>query len=52
MAQLVESWFICGGKFRVHAVKEVGRRKALIIELEHVDSGKSFTVRLDTCKSS
>jgi len=42
MAQLIESWFICGGRFRVHAVKDVGRRKARIIEVECIDSGVVF----------
>ena len=42
MAQLVVSWFICDGKFRVHAINAVGRRHARIIEIEEVDSGERF----------
>jgi hypothetical protein len=42
MAQLVVSWFICDGRFRVHAVNAVGRRSARIIEIEDVDSGERF----------
>jgi hypothetical protein len=42
MAQLIVSWFICGGRLRVHAVKDVGRRKVRIIELEDIDSGESL----------
>jgi hypothetical protein len=42
MAQLVVSWFICDGRFRVHAINAVGRRRARIIEIEDVDSGERF----------
>jgi hypothetical protein len=42
MAQLVVSWFICDGRFRVHAINAVGRRHARIIEIEEVDSGERF----------
>jgi hypothetical protein len=40
MAQLVVSWFICDGRFRVHAINAVGRQSARIIEIEEVDSGE------------
>ena len=40
MAQLVVSWFICEGTFRVHAINAVGRRKGRIIEVEVVDTGE------------
>jgi hypothetical protein len=40
MAQLIVSWFICDGAFRVHAINAVGRRKGRIIEVEEVDSGE------------
>jgi hypothetical protein len=40
MAQLVVSWFICDGRFRVHALNAVGRRKGRIIELEEIDTGE------------
>jgi hypothetical protein len=42
MAQLVMSRFICGGKFRVHAVKAIGRKRARIIEIEQIHSGERF----------
>ena len=40
MAQLMVSWFICDGIFRVHAINPVGRRRGRIIEIEDVDSGE------------
>ena len=40
MAQLVVSWIICDGRFRVHAINAVGRRKGRIIELEEIDTGE------------
>ena len=40
MAQLMVSWFICDGRFRVHAINPVGRRRGRIIEIEDVDSGE------------
>ena len=40
MAQLVVSWFICDGRFRVHAINAVGRRSGRIIEIEDVDTGE------------
>jgi hypothetical protein len=40
MAQLTVSWFICDGRFRVHAINAVGRRKGRILEVEEVDSGE------------
>jgi len=42
MAQTIVSWFICDGRFRVHAIKPVGRRSARIIEIEDIDSGERF----------
>jgi hypothetical protein len=42
MAQLVVSWFVSDGRFRVHAVNAVGRRKGRIIEVEEVDTGERF----------
>ena len=40
MAQLIHSRFICDGRYRVHAVEGVGRRKPRIIEIEVVDTGE------------
>ena len=42
MAQLMVSWFISDGRFRVHAVNAVGRRKGRIVEVEAVDTGERF----------
>jgi hypothetical protein len=42
MAQLIVSWFIDGGRFRVHAINAVGRRKGRIIEVEEVDTRERF----------
>jgi len=40
MAQLVASWFICNGKFRVHAINAAGERKRRIIEIEEIATGE------------
>jgi hypothetical protein len=42
MAQAITSWFICDGRYRVHAINAVGRRSARIIEIENVDTGERF----------
>ena len=42
MAQTIVSWFICDGRYRVHAINAVGRRSARIIEIEDIDSGERF----------
>ena len=42
MAQLIVSWFIDQGRFRVHAVNAIGRRRGRIIEVEEVDTGERF----------
>jgi hypothetical protein len=42
MAQVITSWLISDGKFRVHAINAVGRRSARIIEIENVDTGERF----------
>lgn len=39
MAQSITSWFICDGRFRVHAINTVGRRRARIVEIEDVNTG-------------
>ena len=38
MAQTIVSWFICDGRFRVHAINVVGRRHRRLIELEEIDT--------------
>jgi hypothetical protein len=40
MAQQVVSWFICNGRYKVHAVNAVGRHRGRIIEVEHIDTGE------------
>jgi hypothetical protein len=40
MAQLMVSWFICDGRFRVHAINAAGRRSGRIIEIEDIDTGE------------
>ena len=42
MARLIESWFICDGRYRIHSVKPVGSHPERIIEIEDVDSRKRF----------
>jgi hypothetical protein len=42
MAQLIVSWFVDDGRFRVHAINAVGRRKGRIIEVEEVDTRERF----------
>ena len=40
MAQLMVSWFICDGRFRVHAINALGRKSGRIIEIEGIDTGE------------
>jgi len=40
MAQLIVSWLVDGGRFRVHAINAVGRRRGRIIEVEEVETGE------------
>jgi hypothetical protein len=42
MAQAITSWLISDGRFRVHAISAVGRRRARIIEIEDMDTGERF----------
>jgi hypothetical protein len=42
MAQAIENWFICDGRYRVHAIRPVGRRRGRIIEIEAVDTRERF----------
>jgi len=42
MGQAIETVFICGGRYRVHAIGAVGRRRSRIIEVEEVDTGERF----------
>jgi hypothetical protein len=40
MAQMIVSWFICDGRFQVHAIGAVDRQGGRIIEIEDVDTGE------------
>jgi hypothetical protein len=42
MAQVIESRFICDGRYRVHWINALGRRRGRIIEIEDVDLRKRF----------
>ncbi len=42
MAQAIESWFICDGRYRIHSIKAVGRHQSRVIEIEDVDSRERF----------
>jgi hypothetical protein len=42
MGQLLITWLLHEGRYRVYATKPVGRRKRRIIELEVVSSGERF----------
>ena len=38
MAQLIESSFICDGRFRLLTIQAMGRKTGRIIEIEEVDT--------------
>ena len=42
MARLIESRFICDGRYRIHSVNPVGRHRGRIIEIEDVDLRERF----------
>ena len=42
MAQLIESRFICDGRYRVQSINAVGRHRARIIEIEDIDRRARF----------
>ena len=37
MAQVIETRFVCDGRYRIHSINAVGRRRGRIIEIEDVD---------------
>jgi hypothetical protein len=37
MAQVIESRFMCDGRYRIHSINAVGRHRGRIIEIEDVD---------------
>jgi hypothetical protein len=42
MAQVIESRFICDGRYRIHEINAVGRQRGRIIEIEDVDRRQRF----------
>ena len=42
VAQFLMSWLLVGGRFRIHAINGVGRRKGRIIEVEVIATGERF----------
>jgi hypothetical protein len=42
MAQILVNWFICDGKFRVHATNAIGSQPSRVIEIERVETGERF----------
>ena len=42
MAQLIESRFICDGRYRIQSINAVGRHRGRIIEIEDVDRRERF----------
>jgi len=42
MAQLIESRFICDGRYLVQSINAVGRHRARIIEVEDIDRRARF----------
>lgn len=42
MAQVIESRFICDGRYRIHSINAVGRHRGRIIEIEDVDRRERF----------
>ena len=42
MARVIESWFICDGRYRIHSVRSAGRHPERIVEIEDVDSRERF----------
>jgi hypothetical protein len=42
MAQVIESRFICDGRYRIQSIKALGRHRGRIIEIEDVDRRLRF----------
>ena len=42
MARVIESRFICDGRYRIQSVNPVGRHRGRIIEIEDVDLRERF----------
>jgi hypothetical protein len=48
MAQVIETRFVCDGRYRIHSINAVGRRRGRIIEIEDVDRRQRFHGRAST----
>ena len=42
MAQVIETRFVCDGRYRIQSINAVGRRRGRIIEIEDVDRREQF----------
>ena len=42
MAQVIETRFVCDGRYRIQSINAVGRRRGRIIEIEDVDRRQRF----------
>ena len=42
MARVIESRFICDGRYRIQSISAVGRHRGRIIEIEDVDRRERF----------
>ncbi|SEP51481.1 hypothetical protein SAMN02990966_08007 [Rhodospirillales bacterium URHD0017] len=42
MAQVIETRFVCDGRYRIQSINAVGRRRGRIIEIEDVDRRERF----------
>jgi hypothetical protein len=40
LAQVIHSQFTADGRFRIHAIEGLGRRKPRVVEIEVVDTGE------------
>ena len=42
LAQVIESRFICDGRYRIHSINAAGRHRGRVIEIEDVDRRARF----------
>jgi hypothetical protein len=40
MGQVIQTSFVCNGRYRIHSIGRVGQHAGRIIEIEEVDTGK------------
>jgi hypothetical protein len=48
LAQVIETRFVCDGRYRIHSINAVGRRRGRIIEIEDVDLRQRFHGKAST----